>query len=473
MKKYYVSHYLNVIPLGKSFLLFNGINGCIDEVTQNLGTILNNKNILYEHDFSSQAEMEYLLKRAHITTLTPEDEKKEFKKVVRVIDDLMMKTSKTQGALMLLLSYACNLKCHYCYQKPIRKQKQHNAMDSDFIDTVYNTYFNQLMPTVSPENVSVTLYGGEPFLPRNNSAIRKILHYAEKYSQHVGAVSNCVDIEEVIALSGPIPGKINFIQVSLDSDETHHNTSRIGSNKTPTFQTIINNIHRLLDKKVNLNIRINIESVGIDHVESLLTLLDEQEIINHPYAYIYIHPLHNHFNQTDSASFLGAQQVAAKLKTFPLGKNLRHPIKRKAEGLRHLLTLQRGIGLRRTRFCMQNIPNNFLLDPFGDIYGCYEEAGRDQYKIGYLKDGVVQFTELYKQYQRRSLEAIPQCLECSVALLCAGECGVQAREQRGDIFVPYCDQVKDTLYEAMKHLYYESNEQTGYNQSFTLLHPHL
>lgn len=38
--KYYISRYLNIIDLDGSALLFNGVNGCLDEITGRVVSIL-------------------------------------------------------------------------------------------------------------------------------------------------------------------------------------------------------------------------------------------------------------------------------------------------------------------------------------------------------------------------------------------------------------------------------------------------
>lgn len=257
---------------------------------------------------------------------------------------------------------------------------------------------------------------------------------------------------------GPLPGMVNFVQVSLDGDKTNHDKSRISLNRKPTFDLIVDNVHKLLDKKVKVNIRINIESNSLHQIDNLYKFLEEEEILEHPYSYVYLHPLHNHFKQTDGEKFLDHKNVGNTLEEMAANWRIRHPIRRKADGLKYIFELERGIPFSKTRFCMQNYPNNYVIDPYGDLYACYEEAGRKEFKIGRVVGNTVEYNDLRTLYYNRSILNMPECLKCSVALLCGGECGVQAREENGDIFKPFCNLRKYEIYEAIKYLYKDKYE---------------
>lgn len=472
MKSYYVSKYLNIIHLTDTYLLFNGFNGCLDEVSEKLGDLLTENGKIASSKDVSKEEIEFLLKRGHITNLTGEQEFDEFKKYVNKLDEYNLKISSNKGSLMLLLSYDCNLACYYCYERPIKNKKANKIMTEEFIDELFNNYYDKLFNQIPRENIDIVLYGGEPLLKRNRKTVEKILHYACKTHNHVGAISNCTQLEYYSDIIGPLPGMINFIQVSFDGYKDNHDKSRIYQNGKGTFDTILKNIHLMLDKKVKVNIRINVESESLKRINCLYELLENEEILNHPYAYVYVHPLHNHFNQTNDSSFLSYEETAAGVENTNFYKNIRHPIMRKAESLAYLIKMKEGTALSQTRFCMQNIPNNYLIDPYGDLYACYEEAGREDLKIGSLLEGDVQFTPLKEQYLERNLINLPECLNCPIALLCGGECGVQARENNKTIFKPFCGTRRSQIYEAIKYIYTEK-EKNIIDKSFDLVFPNL
>lgn len=458
MKNYHVNRYLNVIDLEENKLLLNGFNGCIDEVGDELGEILiNNKIISKEIEDIDDETIDYLQKRGHITQMSEEQQKEQFKKFVKVIDDRNLEQSKKRGSLMFLMSYECNLKCFYCYQSSLQGKNLKKTMTPEDVDDIFKKYFDSLMNGVDKDNISITLYGGEPFLPKNRKTVERILNYAEKHNIFVSSISNCTYIDEFLDLLGPLPGQINMVQASLDGDKDNHDNSRIGSNRRPTFDKIIENIHRILDKKVRLSIRVNIESEGIGTLQGLYERLKREEIIEHPFANPYVFPLHNHYDQADDETFLTYGDATDILKEVLEDTGISHPLHREAGGLRRLLNMKSGIPFSRTRFCMMETPNSYLIDPYLEIYGCYEEAGREQTKIGELKDGKALFNYKKERNHKRSIMNMEKCMECSVALLCGGECAVQGMEVTGDIFKPYCNDKKEVIQKAVKYMYENKN----------------
>lgn len=452
MTDYYKSQYLNIIKLDKSALLFNGATGCLDEVSPNLGGALDSAAAL-RLDFLSKDDIAFLEKRGHITPLAPTLEKERFKELAGLLHDSSAKREKASSSIMLLMSYNCNLNCSYCYQKQVRNKRPGAVMSERFIEKLFDEHFPKLFPGLTPEKTSITFYGGEPFLKEHQASVEKVLSYAAVHGIYCGAISNATRIEHYADKMGPHPGQINFVQVSFDGDKNAHNKSRIGPEDQATFDKIISNLHLLLNKKVRVNVRINMDVKRLESLDGLLKYLEEQEILHHPQAYVYIHPLHNHFNQTDDATFMTTCQLSEKLSRYPA--KVRHPIARRADGLRYLMQIQQGIALNKTSFCMQCMENSYVIDPFGDIYGCYEEAGREEFKIGQLDDNGVSFLPLKETYLKRHIANMPKCLGCSIALACGGCCGTLSREKTGNIYEPFCDDMKEMVLESIKHLYKE------------------
>lgn len=465
MSTYFASQYLNCIELETSYLLFNGGNGAMDEVSKGLGNILQRSSPSINIDGLSETELNYLNKRGHITLLPPEKEISELKKLVKTLQQQKKEQTKKFGHIMFLLSYSCNLDCEYCYQRGIRQRyrtRKPQAMTPEFVENVFSQHFTTLFPDVPYERITIALYGGEPFLPHNTKAIMKILELTKEIPvQEMYAVTNGTQLGSMLNFFGPLPGQVNSVQISLDGDQESHDKSRIATSKEPTFQQIIANIHRLLDKKVRINLRVNIASESIHKIYKLVDFLEEQELLSHPFLYPYVHPIHCHYDQTEGDGLLSTEKVSEYLMERQIPNEFRNPVTRQVDRFRHLLSMQRGItGLQRTSFCMMNVENNFIIDPYGDLYKCYEEAGREEDKVGKIHNGKIKFLPLLDTYVSRNISAIEKCAKCSVALACGGECGAIAKAQNGDYFIPYCEDAKPIILKAIKHLYLEKEINT-------------
>ena len=107
---------------------------------------------------------------------------------------------------------------------------------------------------------------------------------------------------------------------------------------------------------------------------------------------------------------------------------------------------------------MQTMQNSFIVDPFGGLYSCFEEAGHEEYKVGQIANNTVQFFPLRDVYKTRHLANMEECLKCSVALACGGQCPMNSRAHTGDIFKPNCDGMKETILAAVKHAYLKNKQ---------------
>jgi uncharacterized protein len=102
---------------------------------------------------------------------------------------------------------------------------------------------------------------------------------------------------------------------------------------------------------------------------------------------------------------------------------------------------------------MQTMQNSLVIDPFGDLYACFEEAGYSDLRVGHIGDDGVEFFPLSKVYKTRHIANMPDCLACSIALACGGQCGVMCRAKTGDLFKPYCGDMKKVMLMGLKLAY--------------------
>ncbi|GAK60548.1 radical SAM domain protein [Candidatus Vecturithrix granuli] len=462
MNTYFVSQYLNVIELETSSLLFNGANGVMDEVSSALGNKLRVPRIPVDVSNMSESEIHYLKKRGHITSLSQEEEIATFTHIVKSLRHYEQERAKKQGYIMLLLSYNCNLDCYYCYQREIRRQnKKHNrtqVMSPTFVEEIFTQHFESFFPGVPYKNVRIVLYGGEPFLLQHSKTIKRILEFTRNTPfEVVSAITNGTQVDTMLDFFGPLPGQVNSVQISLDGTQEFHDHSRISASKKPTFHKIIENIHRLLDKKVRINLRINLSKENIYKLKELTDFLKEQDFLGHPLLYPYLHPIHIHYDQTDEDELLSIDKLSDYLLSSTISEYIRTPAIRKADRYRQLLSLQNGsTGLTMASFCMISTENYIIIDPHGDIYKCYEEAGREEYKLGEIRNRQIQwFKSELETYLSRDVSTIIPCSTCSVALACGGECAAQARAKYHNFFAAYCNNSKFMILDAIKHLYQE------------------
>lgn len=446
----YVSRYLNVIRLdgGEKSLLFNGVNGCLDEVPRELGDILAAGGGARLSGLSP-ANLEFLSQRGHLTALPPEAELAQFKEFVAGLHNSQTKRPSS-GGIILLTGYTCNLACDYCFQKKHRPTHFGTIMPLQLVDDIFEKHLASLLPGIT--KFSLSLYGGEPFLPANEAVVRRALwHTGKRPGSTVAATTNGTTVDAMPDIFGSGPGKVNKVQISLDGGRRTHDRSRIPDNGQPTFDKILSNIRLLLDRGTAIDIRINTDRDKIGELPGLLGELKSLKIAGHPRVFIYAYPLHEGISRAESPHFMGLGELAEKI--YEMGLEVDCPSALRAMNVSRLYKLTQGIGLTRTAYCMQTFQNYLVVDPFGDLYACTEEAGHQDLRVGRIDEAGVKFLPQRDLYKSRHLENLPDCLRCSVALTCGGQCGVQCRLATGDPFKVRCDGMKEAILDSIKRGY--------------------
>lgn len=451
---YNISRYLNVIDLGSSVLLFNGVNSCMDEISGKPAEALLSGSVEKLNSLD-KAELETLSKRGHITTLSPEQELVRFKEFARVLHENIGKDTKS-GSIMLLMSYNCNLACKYCYQQEHRPHKSKAVMSEAMVETIFEKQFSNIIKGAQQNLSSISFYGGEPFLPSNEAVVRKTLGYAKKYGMSASAISNATMVESMPDIFGEGPGFVSRIQVSLDGNKELHDRSRVPLGGEPTYDKILKNIRMMIGRKARVSIRLNLDRKTMESVPGLIKDLKDSGILGNEYVSIYASPLHDNIAKVDATDFVDMAALSSKV--FDLGIDMEHPVSMRANELSRLFQLKKGLGLTRTSFCMQTRQRSVVVDPFGDIYACFEEAGYLQYRVGHVSETGVEFFPLHETYKKRHIANLEECAKCSVALACGGQCGVKSRSKTGDLFKPDCDDSKRVIIESIKLAYQNRNK---------------
>jgi uncharacterized protein len=313
------------------------------------------------------------------------------------------------------------------------------------LDLALNKHFHALFPGVRPCNLDLVLYGGEPLQPSNVPIIKEVLEYAGKYGARTSAISNCSVMECVGGLLGPLPGYINEVQVTLDAGSFGGRVLQRAGGKE--FSRIITNIHLMLDRKVAVSIRMHLIGDNYAGLRDMVDYLVEQDIVGHPLCFPHLAPLQNYSARVPSGltQRIDVNNPAAR----EISEKFGYPLNSRIKDVRTSLA-SHDRRLARTFFCMHNTPNSYVLDPGGDLYGCYVEAGRKKYLIGRInREGVV-FNGNLRRNLSRNVGSIDNCLDCPYALLCGGGCAYNANFISGSIFSPDCAGNKESIAAAIR-----------------------
>ncbi|MGC1123080.1 MAG: radical SAM protein, partial [Candidatus Methanofastidiosia archaeon] len=153
--------------------------------------------------------MEFLKERGHLTDLTPADE-------LRLIEDMYQEyiTSYRQFYYhMIIPTYNCNLACGYCFLSDLLskgKEWLNTVLDDSHIDRIF-----EVITEIDGSNRRrITLYGGEPLLPKNKSLIEKILKRGKGHGYAFTVLTNGVSLCDFLDVFRKYP--IYLVQVTID-----------------------------------------------------------------------------------------------------------------------------------------------------------------------------------------------------------------------------------------------------------------
>lgn len=442
-----VSSYLNRVDIDDDqSLLFGGATLCMDLVPREYAERLCTGQ---DVSFLSNDERQYLTERGHLTNLSVSRELAEFRKTVQCVTDKIQEVNEKNGRgnLSFILTYKCNLSCTYCYQQSVPDQLKSQVMTPEFVDEFFNVYFSQLYPKL-PKQMRFTLFGGEPLLPQNHETIRRILHYAKKYdSVQIDVATNAVFLPELLDQIGSEDGKIQSVQITLDGDKDLHDGTRIPSSGKPTFETMVAAIRQVLKTGAHVGIRVHLHPSEQASARRLMEFLAAESLLDHPQIAVYFSPINTYLSSQNSSEEFARfcqlfQDVASKTRRPP--SQFMH--------LKKFVEMETQKILPKVRYCGLGGTEFFVIDPFGDIYQCYEEAGHPRRRIGKLDQGQITYFPLKKSYEKRAMLNLPECLRCPLALFCGGGCPIQAKSTKGSIFKAHCHQNKDFIHQTLRAL---------------------
>ena len=461
----FVSRYLNFYPSHRrTTILFHGISGAMDEVDASLGRALKmarhaNGPIseelirqMSDHDIS------FLKKRGHLTVAAPEEEYASFRRYVdkiRTLEDERRQRKTPSCSLMIVPSYYCNLRCPYCFQSGLHRTpdvSRYAFMDAQKVDELFERAIPAMLPHVDRlERLSLVLYGGEPFLPETEGAVQRIMEHASRHRMRVSAISNATEVHRFLRWFGPERGKVRQVQVSLDGDKPWHDCSRIGQNHRGTFETILKNVHLLVERKVTVNIRINSTKENVEGLAALSERLKDEELLGHPDVLVYSWAVHGKDARCRSRDELNIWELARRMER--VAPQMESPAGRCELSLRRKVDATGCAAPLRTVACMRAQPHSFLIDPLFDIYGCYEEAGRRELRIGsYSREHGVRMEPAHADNISRHVGMFSPCDRCSIALTCGGGCPIMAQQRHGTQLREDCDYQKQCVAKAIQRL---------------------
>ncbi len=328
--------------------------------------------------------------------------------VMEVLSKFEQYSSETM-TVTLVTTYDCNLNCAYCYYG---KEKQRVYLRSTMLNRIKKFIIKYKKAYKFSKNETV-YYGGEPLL--NFKIIKefgKILSdiFGENYV--TGIITNGTLITGDI-MQELLAQNINYIQITLDGPKEVHDVRRPFKNGLGSFEKILNNLITVVDTsskhRLDIVVRVNIDKSNLEYIPRLLEILSSHKL-----------------NKRIALDFSSVHNV-----NFRLGGSVCNAD--------HILSLDEFslsfIDLVKTALQMgfqfvwavkpRLIPcgavsiGNVCIDPYGDLYACWETLGEKVYSIGNVDSG---FNDRFYKWLSWNIFNISECRRCEILPLCLGGC---------------------------------------------------
>jgi len=342
--------------------------------------------------------------------------------------------------LVLHLTEACNLGCHYCYhsQPGHAFRKNRRTMSPKVAQRAIDFLFEH---SGSLEEVVLVFFGGEPLLNfelivlATNYAREKALEQGKKVSFAITTNGTLLTDKAIRFLHG---NKIG-VTVSIDGFEEAHDRFRRFPDGTPSYQVILPGIRNLL--------RLAQEKPVVARVTVAGDSGDVPEILDHLLGLGFSEAGFAPVTTPDTSYQLNTDGMNRLLGQFG---NLSDKFLRIARdgdffGFTNLIDLLVVLheGEVRNYPCGAGL-GLFAADPEGHLYICQRLIGESPCHMG----------DVFKGFDRSKVETFREqaeigqrdlCRTCWVRTICAGGCYHEAMVREGGLTKPnlhYCDWIK-------------------------------
>jgi len=429
-----LSHYTLCYSLNKLTVLFHTISGRVAIIPSSPSLHASNPGNGFVSGFDTtglpESTAKELTRAGFLTSKTLSEEKSLLSAYAEKLNSLNTANDKKIGYLGLLLSYSCNDTCANCFQRSAKTDRAAKLSEKD-VERIISS-LNNLFPGVDSRDITVVLYGGEPFMPGNMETIRKILAISAATGFRIEALTNGLNISAYGEHFGPACGRVSAIQVSAHFPEATQ------ADISTRFGLISPGIAKVLSAKCRVNLRLNLfpnEPHLIPGLDKTLqaSVWAEEELFT-----AYLAPIQSHHALSRISGYykdwIAFNRKWGKKKTF------QHKL------IESLILKEGRLRPFKTAFCMTHKPNSFIIDPELNIYNCFADVGHPEHSIGAFNP--LGWTFAKSGAKRKGTIFNSVCLGCQIALFCGGSCSSHVLDEcTGACDVSGC-QLKKQTFEA-------------------------
>jgi uncharacterized protein len=353
---------------------------------------------------------------------------------------------------VLMPTYDCNLRCHYCFQDYMRAgdadRRRLQTMSIDMADRLLTGMADiEARHSATPPGYrrSVGLFGGEPML----RASRPLIEHLVRRLKDAGPVSlwaatNGAELDAYFDLLGP--DGIETLQITLDGTPEEHDKRRVYADGTGTFAAIARNMRAALERGVAVQARVNVDRNNIALLPAVARIAQAEGWTEFERFDLHAAPINAVNDQTRLKDTYNTRQLTEALdklkEQYPEMSAFRRQDAALEIRARRMMTGELdGMAGLKAGFCGAH-DRMYILDAFADVYACWERTGDPERRIGRIdENGVFRSDDGVRDlWRKRSAVSNPVCAKCRYVLYCGGGCAVLAEHRHGDLYTNFCDE---------------------------------
>jgi len=426
-----LSRYTVMIKLSdEEYMLFHGVSGAVDIVDERIADkILRVATGEPPEKAFDEERIEVLLKRGYLTEKSHEEERERVRGMILAMHKGHLKKSP---GFLIVPSYRCNLRCPYCYEGRRYLWRQDRIMDRETADMAFEAMLKLMEGREYPRN-HILFYGGEPFLEEHMEIVAYIIEKGVKLGFTFGAVTNGTNVEKFLPLFGG-PGRFVFFQITLDGPPEVHDKRRRYADGKGSFDRIAHNISLLLRDGYRVSLRMNVDQSNIKQAGRMMDLVERMGWRKYSTFNAYFAPVHREGGRPCiEEPFFSYQLIKALGDKYAYMGETRGGVFRTFD---RVFRVGRRVEFK-TAICGAT-GTQYIFDPYGDIYTCWDAVGIQEEKVGRFVPKL-QLNEMHDRWMWRTVAMIDRCMDCPYLFVCMGGCPHYAFERTGKLESPFCN----------------------------------
>ena len=337
------------------------------------------------------------------------DEVKELKDLINHVDD-----DDSIFHLIVNPTLDCNFHCWYCYENHIKD----SVMSQQLVNGIEKAMRSQIIRQKNMKYFQLSFFGGEPLLKFNEvivplSEALERLCISNGITMSIHFTTNAFLLDQKI-IEGLRKYKVSF-QITLDGGREHHNNTRFGIGKLPSFDVILDNVRKLSESGMSITLRINYTKNNLESTREIIDILNSFPQSCRKNIIVDFQRVWQDASKEDADNI---NSIVRRFRKELAGNGFRCSNNRLMNAVRDS--------------CYGDKTNEMLVNFNGDVFACTARDFKTSSRLGHLlPNGTIEWNEDAVNRRRESKFSKKVCHKCRIAPLCAGGCRTKCVEHTG------------------------------------------